>query len=94
MHPDKSPGPDRRNPGFHQEYWDIVGGQVTDACLKVLNDGVLPAAWNETHIVLIPRKVRPRMMTNLRPIALYNVLYKIVARTLANRLKSILPNII
>ena len=92
MHPDKSPGPDRMKPGFYQDYWDIVGGHVIDACLKVLNDGVLPAAWNGTHIVLI--KVSPRMMTDLRPIALYNVLYKVVAKTLANRLKSILPNII
>ena len=33
-------------------------------------------------------------MTDLRPIALCNVLYNIVAKTLANRLKSILPDII
>ena len=93
MHPDKSLGPNRMNPRFYRVYWDIVGGQVTDACLKVLNDGVLPTAWNETHIVLIPKKVSPRMMTNLRPIALCNVLYKIVAKSLANRLKNILPKI-
>ena len=29
MHPDKSPGPDGMDPGFFQEFWDIVGLQVT-----------------------------------------------------------------
>ena len=44
MHPDKSQGPNEMNPGFYQEYWDIIDGQVTYACLKVLNDGILLVA--------------------------------------------------
>ena len=28
MHSNKSPGPDGMNPGFFQEYWDIVGENV------------------------------------------------------------------
>ena len=59
MHSDKSPGLDGMNPGFYQVYWDIVGAQVTEACLDVLNNGVLPAAWNKTHVVLIPKKESP-----------------------------------
>ena len=64
------------------------------ACLGVLNNGVLPKLWNETHVVLIPKKESPRKMADLRPIALCNVLYKIIAKVLANRLKCILPKII
>ena len=69
---------------FYQAYWDIVGGQVTDACLEVLNNGLLPELWNETRVVLIPKKETPRKMVDLRPIALCNVLYKIIAKVLAN----------
>ena len=42
MHPDKSLGPDDMNLGFYQAYWDIIGGEVTTTCLRVLNNGELP----------------------------------------------------
>lgn len=45
-------------------------------------------------MVLIPKKENADRMTNLRPVALWNVLYKILAKVLANRLKVILPGII
>ena len=42
--------------------------------------------------VLIPKTATPTTMRNLRPIALYNVLYKLKEKVLANRLKPLLPN--
>lgn len=46
---------------------------------------------NNTNLVLIPKKETDNSMKDLRPIAQCNVLYKIVAKVLANRLKIILP---
>ena len=47
-----------------------------------------------TNICLIPKTARPNRMTELRPISLCNVGYKIIARVICQRLKGLLPNLI
>ena len=94
MHPTKSPGPDGMSPLFYQKYWDVVGPFVTNSVLQILNSGRLPYELNETYICLIPKVQCPQKVTEFRPISLCNVIYKIVSKVLANRLKRILPKVI
>ncbi|XP_019150943.1 PREDICTED: uncharacterized protein LOC109147742 [Ipomoea nil] len=94
MHPDKSPGPDGLGPGFFQQYWDIVGPEVTLFCREFVETAHLPERARNTYIVLIPKKTVPESMGDLRPIALCNVVYKIAAKVCANRMKVLLDGLI
>lgn len=49
---------------------------------------------NESNIVLVLKKENAECMRDLRLIALWNVLYKIIAKCLTNKLKEILPILI
>jgi hypothetical protein len=91
----KAPGLDGMPSIFYKKFWDIVGSKVTMEVLQILNEGrPIPAEWNQTTIALIPKVKWPESVTELRPISLCNVLYKIVSKILANGLKGILPEII
>jgi hypothetical protein len=91
----KAPGLDGMPSIFYKKFWDIVGSKVTMEVLQILNEGrPIPAEWNQTTIALIPKVKWPESVTELRPISLCNVLYKIVSKILANGLKGILPEIV
>ncbi|XP_019159684.1 PREDICTED: uncharacterized protein LOC109156288 [Ipomoea nil] len=94
MFPDKAPGPDGINPGFYQHFWDVVGGDVSSYFVDFLNTRSFPANLNATDIVLIPKKNAPKMVTDLRPIALSNVVYRVMAKMITARMKPIMDHII
>jgi hypothetical protein len=94
MQPLKSPGPDGFAASFYQRSWATVRADVCQAVLSFLNDGIFDADINQTYIALIPKVKSPEFITDYRPISLCNVLYKLIAKVLANRLKTVLPSII
>lgn len=51
-------------------------------------------ALNASFIALIPKKENYMTLNGFRPIALYNVVYKIISKVRANRLKPLLPTLI
>jgi hypothetical protein len=89
-----APGPDGLPALFYHTYWDIVGEDVTKETLDILNQHKAPNHINHTYICLIPKVPNPTQASELRPISLCNVTLKIVTKTIANRIKTILPDII
>ncbi|XP_074343060.1 uncharacterized protein LOC141680854 [Apium graveolens] len=79
--------PDGLNPAFYQHFWHLFGKEVFLYCKKCLTDLAFPADLNDTIVVLISKRENANKMKDFRPIALCNVLYKVIAKVLANRLK-------
>ena len=94
MHPTKVPGSDGMSVVSYQNFWDIVGNDVANMVLNVLNFDMSMADINKTYITLVPKNNNPSRMLKFRLISLSNVIYKLIAKVLANRLKLILPRII
>ena len=94
MHPTKAPGLDGMSALFFQKYWDVIGNDISSMILNVLNSNMSLAEINKTNITLIPKTKCPSRMSEFRPISLCNIIYKLVSKVLANRLKKILPHII
>ena len=94
MYPTKASSPDGMSAIFYQTYWEIVGLEVTHAVLSILHSGYMLQNINSTHIALVPKIKNPAKISDFRPISLCNVIYKIVSKILANRLKRVLPLVV
>jgi len=89
-----APGPYGISTFFYHRYWDIIGPDILNYVLNILNNNGSLNHINHTFINLIPKVSSPTTSYEFMPISLCNVIMKIVTKTMANMIKQILPNII
>lgn len=92
----KAPGPDGFHPLFFKAKWEILGPSIYNFVTDVFSNPALISMVNQTTLTLIPKAKGndPSHASDFRPIALCNVIYKIVTKVIANRIKGILPKLI
>ena len=88
-----APRPDGYTMEFYKQHWDTLGNEVCEAILHFFNSSHMYDSINATNIVLISKNNNPKDV-DFRPISLCNVIYKIISKVLANRLKCVHPFII
>lgn len=86
----KALGPDGFLAVFYQKHWKIVKAGVVATCLHILNEEGIITPLNYIYIALILKIMKLRNVTDFRLISLCNVIYRIVTKAIANRLKRIL----
>ena len=59
LHPSKSHGFDGMSALFFQKYRSIVGANVTNMIINVLNSGMPLSDINKTNIALVPKTNNP-----------------------------------
>eukprot|EP00253_Pinus_taeda_P021647 PITA_21647 len=89
-----APGPDGFTVDFFQEGWHFLGKEILELVEESrMNQKVWPAI-NSTFYALIPKGDNLEDANGFRPIALRNVIYKIITYMMARRLKPLLDKLI
>ena len=90
----KAPSLDGFTALFYKKYWSTVKCNVLACIRDFFQNNHLLQEQNHTHVTLIPKKLGSHSVHHFRPISLCNIVYKIITKILANRLKIMLPKII
>eukprot|EP00253_Pinus_taeda_P036190 PITA_36190 len=90
----KAPGPDGFMSNFFQHFLELIKWEVWQVVEKSRNVRWMYPGLNATFIALIPKSEESNSPDKYRPIALCNIIYKIVSKVVALRLKLVLPFII
>lgn len=89
--PDRVPGPDGLTARFVQKYWPLLESAVVAKVFNFFQTFELTPSVASSHTVLVPKVPNASKTCDFRPINVCNVIYKIISKLLAKRLKLLIP---
>ena len=90
----KAPGPDGFTANFFHYFWELIREEVWHLVEESRAMHWILPSLNTTFVALVPKEEQPSRPEKFRPIALCNVIYKVITKVIANRLKPLLPLLI
>nr|GEU31507.1 putative RNA-directed DNA polymerase, eukaryota, reverse transcriptase zinc-binding domain protein [Tanacetum cinerariifolium] len=90
----KSPGTDGFTFEFFKKYWGLIGPYFCEAVEYFFVNGAFPIGCNSSFIALIPKVVDAKHVNDFRPIRLIGGIYKVVTKIMANRLATVISDIV
>nr|GEX35131.1 hypothetical protein [Tanacetum cinerariifolium] len=93
MTDDKASEPDGFSHIFFKSSWSIIGNVVCIAMRDFFKNGRHLQEVNAMIIALVPKSQTPQFFFDFGPISCCNVLYKVITKIIANRIKDFLGNI-
>ncbi|KAK1269255.1 hypothetical protein QJS04_geneDACA018473 [Acorus gramineus] len=91
---DKAPGPDGFSSRFFQVFWQEIKADIFEMFEEFQSGSQGVGCLNATFLALILKKLGAEEISDFRPISLINACYKFIAKTLANRLKEVIGDLI
>ncbi|CAI7908302.1 unnamed protein product [Closterium sp. NIES-54] len=87
----KAPGQDGLPKEPFAQKWELLGKELMKLIGGFEKDVFMPEAFMTAVTILLHKKGEREQLGNYRPITLLSVVYKLVAKVLASRIKKVLP---
>ena len=90
----KSPGSDGLTREFYIVFWNDISELLFNSLIEGKEKGILSTSQRQAVIKLLDKGKDKRYIKNQRPISLINYDTKMLSKTLADRLRSVLPHLV
>lgn len=92
--PDKAPGPNGLNAKVLQEQWNSFGPAILAEVRDFFQSSIIHLRVARSNLVLIPKMEDATKVTQFRPISVCNVIYRVISKVLARRMRPHLAGLI